>query len=61
MIATNRRTLGLLALGGAIVATAASVTPANAYQGNMEHALSSLYAASAALRQATRADTGPLR
>ncbi len=51
----TRRELARLATGGAIAvaAVAATTTQASAYQGNMEHALSSLYEALAALREAT--------
>ncbi len=50
MFNTTRRHFGLLALGGAV--TAAVATPALAEQGNMDNALSSLYAALEELRRA---------
>lgn len=51
----NRREAAVLAAGSALAAavTAASTTPAAAYQGNMERALSALYAALGSLREAT--------
>lgn len=56
MYNTTRRNFGLLALGGAV--TAAVTTPALAEQGNMENALSALYAAQDALRRAEGAKGG---
>jgi hypothetical protein len=55
MTDTTRRELARLATGGAIAvaAVAATTTGASAYQGNMERALSALYEALAALREAT--------
>ncbi len=54
---TSRREMFRIAAAGAAIATAAAVagaaTPAEAYQGNMERALSSLYEALASLREAT--------
>lgn len=51
----TRRDLGVLAAGGALAAAFATLPalPAAAYQGNMERALSDLYAALASLREAT--------
>jgi hypothetical protein len=51
----TRREIARLATGGAIAiaAVAATTTQAAAYQGNMERALSALYEALAALREAT--------
>lgn len=51
----NRRQLAALAAGAATVAglVAAGATPAEAYQGNMERALSSLYEALSFLREAS--------
>jgi hypothetical protein len=51
----SRRELAALSVGGAVAAglLAASTKPAQAYQGNMERALSSLYEALASLREAT--------
>lgn len=51
----TRRGIATLAAGGAIAAGLASTsaTPALAYQGNMERALSSLFNALASLREAT--------
>lgn len=52
---TTRRDLARLATGSAIAAATvvAATAPASAYQGNMERAMSSLYEALAALREAT--------
>jgi hypothetical protein len=50
MSETTRRNFAAVLAGGAVVA--GLTTSAQAYQGNMEHALSSLYAALAALREA---------
>lgn len=51
----SRRRLAALAAGGALAIglAGAAATPAHAYQGNMERALSDLYAALASLREAT--------
>ncbi len=51
----TRRNMGVLAAGGAVAAgfAGASATPAEAYQGNMERALSSLFSAMASLREAS--------
>jgi len=51
----TRRKAALLATGGALAAGAlsASAGPAAAYQGNMERAMASLYAALASLRDST--------
>ena len=49
----NRRQLGALAAGAAAVTVAMGSTGAQAYQGNMERALSSLYEALASLREST--------
>ncbi|QFR31698.1 hypothetical protein [Ancylobacter sp. TS-1] len=51
----TRRDLGVLAAGGALAVAFATLPalPAAAYQGNMERALSDLYAALASLREAT--------
>jgi hypothetical protein len=51
----SRREITRLVTGGAVAVTAiaASTTHASAYQGNMERALSALYEALAALREAT--------
>ncbi len=51
----TRRNIGALGVGGAIAAgvVGASATPAEAYQGNMERALSSLYNALGSLREAS--------
>ena len=51
----SRRELARLGAGSviAVAAVAASTTQASAYQGNMERALSALYEALAALREAT--------
>ncbi len=51
MSITSRRNLALIAAGGALAV--ALPTKADAYQGNMENALSSLYNALGALRQAS--------
>ena len=56
MLNTTRRNFGFLALGGAL--TAAVATPAKAEQGNMENALSALYAAQDALNRAEGAKGG---
>jgi hypothetical protein len=55
MNTTSRRNFIRLAAGGAaaISAVAVSATAADAYQGNMERALSSLYDALASLREAS--------
>jgi len=54
---TSRRSMFRVVAAGAAVATAAAVagtaTPAEAYQGNMERALSNLYEALASLREAS--------
>lgn len=52
---TTRRDLGALAAGGALAVTFATLPmrPAEAYQGNMERAVSALYAALASLREST--------
>jgi hypothetical protein len=51
----TRRDITALAGGGAIAATlvGAATTPAVAYQGNMERAVSALYAALGSLREST--------
>ncbi len=51
----TRRNMAVVAVGGAIAAgvVGASATPAAAYQGNMERALSSLFNALASLREAS--------
>ena len=50
----SRRQVAVLAAGGAAAGlVAVSATPAAAYQGNMERAVSSLYAALASLREST--------
>lgn len=49
----NRRRLAALAAGAAVLGTVGVATRAEAYQGNMERALSSLYDALAALREAS--------
>ncbi len=51
----TRREIAALAGGGAVAATlaGASTTPAAAYQGNMERAISALYAALGSLREST--------
>jgi hypothetical protein len=51
----SRREMAMLATGGLAAAAllAVSTTPAAAYQGNMERALSALYDALASLREAT--------
>jgi len=51
----SRRELAMLATGGlaAIGLVGVAATPALAYQGNMERALSALYDALASLREAT--------
>lgn len=51
----SRRRFAALAAGAATAAglVAAGATPADAYQGNMERALSSLYQALSALREAS--------
>lgn len=49
----SRRDLAVLAAGGAMAAgLVGTATSAEAYQGNMERALSSLYSALASLREA---------
>ncbi len=49
----NRRRLAVLAAGVAAVGIAGTATRAEAYQGDMERALSSLYDALASLREAS--------
>jgi len=49
----NRRNLAILAAGAAVVGVAGASTSAQAYQGNMERALSSLYEALGSLREAS--------
>ncbi len=49
----NRRRLALIAAGAAAVGIAGTATRAEAYQGNMERAVSSLYDALASLREAS--------
>ncbi len=49
----NRRRLAVLAAGVAAVGIAGTATRAEAYQGDMERALSSLYDALGALREAS--------
>jgi hypothetical protein len=49
----NRRQLVALAAGAAAVGTTMASTSTEAYQGNMERALSSLFNALASLREAT--------
>ncbi|MEA1832176.1 hypothetical protein U8607_08780 [Methylobacterium durans] len=49
----NRRQLVALAAGAAAAGTTMGSTSAEAYQGNMERALSSLFNALASLREAT--------
>lgn len=51
----SRRDLAALAAGGALVAgmVGTAATPAAAYQGNMERAMSALYEALASLREST--------
>ncbi|MFG1294903.1 hypothetical protein [Xanthobacter variabilis] len=49
----NRRRLAALAAGAAVLGAVGVATRAEAYQGNMERALSSLYDALAALREAS--------
>lgn len=51
----SRRELGALAAGGALTVAFATLPalPAAAYQGNMERAVSDLYAALASLREST--------
>lgn len=51
----SRRQIAAMAAGGALAVglAGAAVTPAQAYQGNMERAISELYAALASLREST--------
>lgn len=49
----NRRQIAVLAVGATAAGLAAGTTGAEAYQGNMERALSALYDALASLREAS--------
>ncbi|SDS98545.1 hypothetical protein SAMN05444158_3931 [Bradyrhizobium canariense] len=49
----NRRRLALLAAGAAALGVVGAATSAEAYQGNMERSLSSLFDAMASLREAS--------
>jgi hypothetical protein len=49
----NRRRLALLAAGAAALGAVGAATSAEAYQGNMERSLSSLFDAMASLREAS--------